>query len=572
MARWLEPSHFNTMKSLKPAVLLLAIALSVVTASAADKKLLMIAGSPSHGYMEHEYRAGCLLLQKCLSGVPGLSVTVVSNNWPADASAFAGVDAVFMFCTGGGGHPAAKPERLKLLGELMAKGVGFGTCHYGVEVETNKGGAEFLAWQGGYFETYYSVNPHWDADFTNFPNHPVARGVQPFKINDEWYYHMRFADGMKGVTPILTAVPPDRTRGRPGQSSTHGGNPEVQKHMGQPEHVAWTYERPGGGRGFGITGAHYHRNWTNESFRKVVLNALVWMTGLPVPADGINHAVTGDDILQNLDRKKKVVLIAGKPSHPPGMHEFRAGMLLLKQCLDGVSGVSAVVHSNGWPADAKSAFADAAAVVIYADGGRGHPAVQGDHAQVLGELVKKKVGLGFMHYGVEILATNGGPEFLDWIGGYYEHAYSVNPMWTPQFEKFPAHPVARGVKPFSNRDEWYFNMRWRPDAKKFTPILVARPSDDVRKGPYVHPKGPYPHIVEASGRDETMMWAYERPDGGRGFGFTGGHTHANWANDNQRKAVLNAMLWIARAEVPSTGVESTVTAEHMAANLDPKKK
>lgn len=283
---------------------------------------------------------------------------------------------------------------------------------------------------------------------------------------------------------------------------------------------------------------------------------------------------------------KKIVLIAGKPSHPPGMHEFRAGCLLLKSCLDKVPGVTTVVYSNGWPT-VDSAFVGADAVVIYADGGGGHPAIKGDHKQVLGELAKKGVGLGFMHYGVEIPSTNGGPELLEWIGGYYEHQYSVNPMWSPKYEKFPDHPVARGVKPFSNLDEWYFNMRWREILKNgdasldgvvrtrplgLTPILVAIPSDDVRKGPYVHPKGPYKHIVEATGREETMMWVYERPGGGRGFGFTGGHTHAHWGDPNQRKVVLNALLWIAKADVPNNGAESNVMPDQLKANLDPKGK
>ena len=268
---------------------------------------------------------------------------------------------------------------------------------------------------------------------------------------------------------------------------------------------------------------------------------------------------------------KKIILIAGKPSHPPGMHEFRAGSLLLQQCLAGVKGVSVTVYSNGWP-NVENAFEGANAVVIYADGGGGHPAVQKDHKEILGALAKKGVGLGFMHYGVEVLATNGGPEFLQWIGGHYEHLYSCNPMWSPKYETFPKHPVANGVKPFSNRDEWYFNMRWTLDDKKLTPILVAKPSDDVRDGPYVYPKGPYPHIVAASGRDETMMWTFERKGGGRGFGFTGGHTHANWGDEGQRKVVLNALLWIAKVRVPKNGVESTVTPEQLAANFDPKGK
>ena len=283
---------------------------------------------------------------------------------------------------------------------------------------------------------------------------------------------------------------------------------------------------------------------------------------------------------------KQIVLIAGRPSHPPGMHEFRAGCLLLQQCLAGVKGVSVTVYSNGWP-QVDNALEGAAAVVIYADGGGGHPAIKGGHKDILGGLAMKGVGLGFMHYGVEVPSTNGGPQFLEWIGGYYENLYSVNPMWSPNFEKFPDHPVTRGVRPFSNRDEWYFNMRWNESLKNgdasldgvartrpagLTPILVAKPSDEVRLGPYVHPKGPYQHITNAKGREETMMWTYERKGGGRGFGFTGGHTHANWGDDNQRKVALNAILWIAKADVPRNGVESTVTPEQLAANLDPKGK
>jgi hypothetical protein len=294
------------MKSkLRFASLLLALAGFAHPGSAADKHLLMIAGRPSHGYMEHEYRAGCLLLQQCLAGTPGLKVTVVSNDWPANESVFRDVSAVFMFCTGGDAHPAIKPERLKTLDALMEKGVGFGTCHYGVEVPKGDAGNAFLKWQGGYFEMYWSVNPHWEANFQKFPDHPVARGVKPFKIVDEWYYHMRFPEGMKGVTPILSAVPPDKTRGKPGANETHGGNPEVQKHMGEPEHVMWCYDRPDGGRGFGFTGAHFHKNWSNDSFRKVVLNALLWISKVDVPSDGVASTVSAEQIMLNLDDKRR---------------------------------------------------------------------------------------------------------------------------------------------------------------------------------------------------------------------------------------------------------------------------
>ena len=37
---------------------------------------------------------------------------------------------------------------------------------------------------------------------------------------------------------------------------------------------------------------------------------------------------------------KRIVLIAGRPSHPPGAHEFRAGCMLLQKALSGVNGVT----------------------------------------------------------------------------------------------------------------------------------------------------------------------------------------------------------------------------------------
>ncbi|SKB08575.1 Trehalose utilisation [Prosthecobacter debontii] len=280
------------------------------------------------------------------------------------------------------------------------------------------------------------------------------------------------------------------------------------------------------------------------------------------------------------DGKHKLVLIAGKPSHPPGMHEFRAGSLLLEKCLKEIPNLVVDRHDMGWVTD-EATFADADAVVIYADGGKGHPAVQGTHLETLKGLMAKGVGFGVMHYGVEVVPELGGKEFLAWLGGHYENSYSCNPIWEPNFTSFPEHPITRGVKPFQIEDEWYFNMRFRPafgegiEAAKdgdtrFVPILVATPSDATRDGPYVYPKGPYPHIQAQKGEKESMMWCVERPDGGRGFGFTGGHFHKNWGNGEFRKTILNALLWVTKVEVPENGVASTVSEEDLTQNLDDK--
>jgi hypothetical protein len=280
------------------------------------------------------------------------------------------------------------------------------------------------------------------------------------------------------------------------------------------------------------------------------------------------------------DGKHKLVFIAGKPSHPPGMHEFHAGTMLLTECLKSVPNLVVDRHDMGWVKD-EATFADADAVVIYADGGKGHPAVQGNHLETLKALMAKGVGFGCMHYGVEVVADDAGKEFQSWLGGHYENAYSCNPIWDANYTTFPAHPIATGVQSFTTNDEWYIHMRFRSafghgdktatDAgTTFTPILVATPPDATRDGPYVYPKGPYPHIQAEKGSPEATMWSVERPDGGRGFGFTGGHFHKNWGNDNVRRAVLNALVWVSKLDVPAGGVQSSVTEEQLSKNLDPK--
>ena len=294
------------MKHLSSAFIGLLCACSVAAAAdlKATKEVVFIAGSPSHGPGEHEHRAGCLLLQKCLNQLPGFSSVVHSNGWPIEANAFDKADAIVMYCDGGDGHPAIQGDHLRVLAAAMKRGVGLGLIHYAVEVPKDKGGPEFLEWAGGYFEIYRSVNPVWDAHFQLFPELPITRGVKPFDVRDEWYYHMRFPEDMRSVTPILTAVPPERTRGRPGVNDAHGGNPEVQKHTGEPEHVMWAIQRPYGGRGFGFTGGHFHQNWGREDFRKIVLNAIVWISHGEVPANGVQCGLTAQDLQANLDPKR----------------------------------------------------------------------------------------------------------------------------------------------------------------------------------------------------------------------------------------------------------------------------
>ena len=236
--------------------------------------------------------------------MPNLLVQTYHNGYPKDPTAFDNADTILFYADGGGGHPAVQEDHLARLNAFMEDGVGMCCIHYGVEVPKDKGGPEFLKWIGGYFETNWSVNPHWTAKFEKFPKHPVTQGVQPFEVNDEWYYHMRFRPEMSHVTPLLTALPPKETLQR--GDGPHSGNPAVREAIakGEPQHVSWAAEREGGGRGFGFTGAHRHQNWANDSFRKLVLNAIVWTAHLDVPEKGVESKLEAGDIIANLDPKR----------------------------------------------------------------------------------------------------------------------------------------------------------------------------------------------------------------------------------------------------------------------------
>ncbi len=261
------------------------------------------------------------------------------------------------------------------------------------------------------------------------------------------------------------------------------------------------------------------------------------------------------------DEERHLLLIAGAGSHGANAHNHFEGMKLFAHELRQIEGLKVSVAPVDWPED-ESLIDEADAIVIYSDGLNRHPAIQDDRlARLHKRVTQDGIGIGMIHFAVHVPVGEGSDEFKEWIGGHYESDYSCNPMWTAEFKEFPEHPITTGVEPFEHHDEWYFNIRFREEMEGVKPILVATPSDETRDGPYVHPRGPYPHIQAAKGQAETLMWAVEREDGGRGFGFTGGHYHDGWDNVSMRRLILNAMLWVSEVDIPEGGAPFTISTE-----------
>jgi hypothetical protein len=268
-------------------------------APAGTKRIVFIATHGTHGGLgNHEFLAGSIYIARRLNEVypNAYAVVYTEDKWPKDLS---NADAIIVSLNHGG-----KAAQDPLIKAACERGAGYMAIHFGVEVNQGAQGANYLAWMGGYFETFYSVNPTWKPEINIIGKHPTANGVKPFSIVDEWYFHMRFVEGMTGVTPILSAIPPTnlihfKEGDKPSQ---RGGNPDVMKAIEnkEPQAIAWAYTRKDGGRGFGFTGYHMYNNLANDSFRTTLLNGAAWVSGLDIPDNGVPSTTPTKDELAAL--------------------------------------------------------------------------------------------------------------------------------------------------------------------------------------------------------------------------------------------------------------------------------
>ncbi|HEV7381077.1 MAG TPA: ThuA domain-containing protein [Dyadobacter sp.] len=266
------------------------------------KQVVFIAGGDSHRKGEHEHKGGTKLLAEKFKAAYPDSETLVIQGWPDDLTSLKEASTIVVFSDGGNDHFLI--PHLTKLDQILAKGTGLVMLHFALEIPKGEGGQYLQKWIGGYFETDWSVNPVFTASFDSIPKHPVTNGVKPFAIKDEWYYHMRFVNRMNGVTPILQTLPPESTLQL--KDGSHSNNKFVRKAVlekKEPQVMAWAYDRPAIGRGFGFTGAHIHANWQNDNFRKLVLNAIAWTAQMKVPDEGINSTRPTPEELEKSSKK-----------------------------------------------------------------------------------------------------------------------------------------------------------------------------------------------------------------------------------------------------------------------------
>lgn len=262
----------------------LLTAFLLLTAAEPPAKVVLVAGSNYFKPGEHEYVAGCNALADLLKQTPGVAPEVV-RDWP---ETFAGAKAVVFFFDGGDKHHALKGDRAAEVQRLADAGVGLVLLHQGPDVPKDFGD-RMRAWAGAAWEKGYSQRAHWVYEYKEFPDHPVFRGVTPFKIDDGYLYKLRFVEGKTGVTPLLRTPDPKAKA----------------KQSEWDQVVAWAFERPGGGRSVSFTGAHLHASLAQEGYRRFLVNGILWAAGVEVPKAGAPVELKAGQLGSYLEKKTK---------------------------------------------------------------------------------------------------------------------------------------------------------------------------------------------------------------------------------------------------------------------------
>ena len=238
---------------------------------------------------------------------------------------------------------------------------------------------------------------------------------------------------------------------------------------------------------------------------------------------------------------KTIVLIGGNTPHGPGVHDARNGVLRIAHELEtspeirAMNNVSIRVYPDGWPDDPR-ALDRASTIVWYFDGLEHHPLNGLARQRQVARLMRRGVGLVTFHQASTLLPTEHRTDLVRWLGGA---RYGMVDRTVETASFVPAnHPVSRGVHPFTYRDEFYPSIRF--GRVPVTPILTG----------LLHIEA----MPATAPTMRTVAWAFERPGGGRSFGFTGLHYLVSLDQPELRKLLLNAIVWTAGVDVPPQGI------------------
>ena len=241
---------------------------------------------------------------------------------------------------------------------------------------------------------------------------------------------------------------------------------------------------------------------------------------------------------------KQLLVLGQKPDgHPPGTHEYMPGARVVAALMKDRKDVKVTIAQadNPWP-EGPALIAKADGIVMFLnEGGR---FIQDDpkRAKAFAAFAKRGGGLVVYHWGMGAKQVEHVGPFLKLFGGCHggpDRKYTV--VKEAKFRvASPKHPVMAGIKSFELPfEEFYYKLKGPKSPKRWTTLAQ----------------------VPIEGNVETVGWAWERPDGGRSFGYSGLHFHVNWRHRQYQRLIAQAILWTLKRPIPKEGLQVNLTPE-----------
>ncbi len=509
----------------------------------ASKKIVLIAGEKSHGPEGngiHDYPWSVKLLKVMLDNsnvAEQVRVEYHLDGWPERAETLNDADAIMVISDGRDGELYEEAphflneEHRRAIAKQIARGCGFLTFHFST-FAPDKYADDILSWSGGYFDWETDGQRQWhsaiktlDADVQLVsPEHPVLRGVKPFRLREEFYYNIRFLPKDAGLAPLWNV-------------------PAVEGRAGDGSVVAWAKQRADGGRGFGTTCGHFYDNWQNPDFRKTILNALVWAAKGNVPAEGVTarfytHAEitavlagkTGTERAIADERPMKALILTG--DQYPG-HLWKDTTPAIKEALQRDSRIQVDV-SERIEDLATDKIANYDLLVLnycnWMKPGLSDAAKAGFVKYLLsgGGLIIIHFANGAFHFSLPEAGASDWPEFRKICRRAWDH--TPNMSGHDAYGKFvvdiakPDHPITQGMEPFETVDELYF----RQQGEEPIEVLATAKS-------------------KVTGRDEPMAFVYHYGKG-RVMQTVLGHAAESLRTPGAVELIRRSAAWVARRD------------------------
>lgn len=239
---------------------------------------------------------------------------------------------------------------------------------------------------------------------------------------------------------------------------------------------------------------------------------------------------------------KRVLLLGQKPDgHPPGTHEYVAGMNIVAALLAKQPAITTTIESADEPwSDGPQKLREADGAVVFLSQGAVWLSADPRRLDAFASLTARKGGLVVIHWGMGTKPVEPIEPWLRLFGGCHGGPDRRFKVLDATLEPVsPPHVITRGISALPVHEEFYYALKFVKSSTPVEPVLQ----------------------VEIEGRRETVAWAWTRPDGGRSFGFSGLHFHNNWQHESYRRLVTNGVLWSLGRDVPTGGADVTIAPD-----------